>query len=118
MKRLVLLLLVLMAVVGAVSATNIPIFHNATHESPLGNITEAHITGDTMYVSWENIPPLGEYDQPGVINLYCPDSGFPYWGGMAYGPNGGTWSFTLQEIGLSGVDGCWFDLIDGTWGMK
>ena len=108
------LLLVVLACVGTVSATDIPIWTNATHEWALGNTTSAYITGSTIYVSWENIPPLEVDEQAGVINLYCPDTGFPYWGGMAYG-FGGTWSFTLGEIGLESENGCWFDLIDGGW---
>jgi hypothetical protein len=107
-------LIVVALMVIPVSAADIPIFRNATHESPVGNITSAYVESDTIYVSWENVPPLGVSDQAGVINLYCPDTGFPYWGGMAYGA-GGTWSFTLDEMGMSGTDGCWFDLIDGGW---
>ena len=115
--RALLLAVVLLGIwlaVGTVSATEIPIFTNATHESPVGVITNAKITGSTIYVSWENIPPLGEGDQAGVISLYCSDAWQPYWGGMAYGA-GGTWDFTLSDIDRTDVDGCWFDLINGEW---
>ena len=118
-SRLVKLLLVLLALcvilVGAVGATEISIFTNSTHESPVGNITLAEINGNIISVAWVNDPPLGENDQAGVISLYCPDTyGFAVWQGMAYG-SGDQWDFTLGDIRRSNVNGCWFDLIDGSW---
>ena len=97
---------------------SIPIFTNSTHESPVGNITNATLTRNIISVSWENEPALEESDQAGIINLYCSDSWQPYWGGMAYG-SGGMWDFSLYDIRRLDVNGCWFDIINGaSWGME